>query len=87
MKSEVTVNGQMIMRMNMEHLLFLDSVSFLPFPMRKLHEAFGLTASKSWYPHDFNTEENLDYTSPIPDVSYYGVIEMGEYEKTEFLAW
>jgi len=71
----------------MEHLVFLDSVSFLPFPLRKLHEAFGLTASKSWYPHLFNTEENLDYIGPKPDVSYYGVNEMGEGERKEFLAW
>jgi len=39
------------------------------------------------YPHNFNTEENLDYTGPIPDVSYYGVNEMGEGERNEFLAW
>ena len=37
-----------IMCRKMEHLLFLDSVSFLPCPLRKLTEAFGLTASKSW---------------------------------------
>jgi len=70
----------------MEHLVFLDSVSFLPCPMRKLPEAFGLTACKSWYPHYFSTEENLDYVGPIPDVSYYGVNEMGEGERWEFLA-
>ena len=58
-----------IMCMKMQHLVFLDSVSFLPFPLRKLPEAFGLTASKSWYPHYFNTEENLHYVGPIPDVS------------------
>ena len=65
----------------------LDSVSFLPFPLRKLPEAFGLTASKSWYSHYFNTEEILDYIGPIPDVSYYGVNEMGEGERNEFHAW
>jgi len=48
---------------------FLDSVSFLPFPLLKLSETFGLTATKSCYPHYFNTEENLDYIAPLPDVS------------------
>ena len=66
---------------------FLDSVSFLPFPLRKLPEAFGLKASKSWYHHFFNTEENLDYIRPIPDVSYCVVNEMGEGERNEFHAW
>jgi len=86
-KPELIMNGQKIMCMRVEQLVFLDSVSFLPFPPRKLPEAFGLTASKSWYPHFFNTEENLDYIGPIPDVSYYGVNEMVEEERNEFLAW
>ena len=44
--------------MRMELLVFLNSVSFLSFALRKLPEAFGLTASKSWYPHYLNTTEN-----------------------------
>jgi len=73
--------------MKMEHLVFLDSVSFLPYPLRKQPEAFSLTASKTSYPQYFNTQENLNYISPIPDVSYYGVNEMGEEERREFVAW
>ena len=61
----------------MEHPLFLDSVSFLPFPLRRLPEAFGLTFAKSLYLHYFNTEENLDYIGPLPDVSHYGVNKVG----------
>jgi hypothetical protein len=49
----------------MEHLKFIDSICFLPFPLRKLSGAFGLTASKSWYPHYFNKAENLDYVGQI----------------------
>ena len=75
------------MCMRMEHLVFLDIVSFLPFPLRRPPEAFGLTVTISWYPHYFNTEENLDYIGSIPDVSYYGVNEMGEGERSEFLEW
>jgi len=71
----------------MEFLVFLDSVSFLPCPLRKLPEAFGLTASKSWYHHYFNTEENVDYVGPISNVTYYGVNKMSEAERIEFLAW
>ena len=43
--------------------------------------------SKAWYPHYFNTEENLDYLGPTPDVSYYGANEMSEAERREFLAF
>jgi hypothetical protein len=71
----------------MEHLKFIDSICFLPFPLRKLSAAFGLTASKSWYPHYFNTTENLDYVGHLPALKYYGVEEMGVSELAEFFAW
>jgi len=76
-KPELITNGLKIISMKMEHLVFLDSVSFLPCSLRKLSEAFGFQATKSWYPHYFNTVENLDYVWPMPDTSYYGVDEMG----------
>jgi hypothetical protein len=81
------MNGMEIPLMKMEHLLFHDSVSFIPCPLRKLPEAFGLSSSKSWYPHYFNTEENLDYVGDMPDVSYYGADEMGDSERKDFIAW
>ena len=49
-KPELIMNGMKIMCMKMEYLVSLDSVSFFPFALRKLPDAFGLTASKSWYP-------------------------------------
>ena len=85
-KRELIANGLKIMCIKMEHLVFLDSVSFLPCPMRYLPEAFGLMACKSWYPHYFNTEESLDYVGPTSDVSYYCVNEMVEVERRVFLA-
>jgi len=75
------------MFMEMEHLVLLDSVSFLPCWLSKLPEAFGLKVCKSCYPHYFNTEENLDYSGPIPDVSYYGAKEMSESERSITLTW
>jgi len=78
LKPELIMNGLKIMCMMMEHVVFSDSVSFLPSPLRKLPEAFGLTSCKSWYPQYFNPEEILDNVGPIPDVSNYGVNEMGE---------
>jgi len=55
--------------------------------LRKLPEAFGLQASKSWYPHLFNTKANLDYVGAIPDIKYYGADTMSEGDKREFMAW
>jgi len=84
---ELIMNGMKIMCMRVEHLVFLDSVSFLHFALCKLPEAFGLTIAKSWYPHYFNTRANLDYVGKIPDISYYGVDEMSASERNEFIAW
>ena len=86
-KPELIMSGLKIMCMKMEHLVFLDSVSFLPCALRKLPEAFGLSASKSWNPHYFNTQENLNCVGPIPDISYCGVDEMREDERKEILVW
>ena len=47
-KTEIITNDLKIITMKMEHLVFLDSVSFLPCAIRKLPEAFGMQASKSW---------------------------------------
>ena len=68
----------------MEHLVFFDSVSFLPCPLGKLPEAFELTPCTSSYPHYFNSEENLDYLGPNSDVKYYGVNWTGEEDRREF---
>jgi hypothetical protein len=65
---EMIMNGLKIMCMRMEQLLFLDSISFLPFAFRKLSDALGLTVSKSWNPNYFNTRANLDYVGKFPDV-------------------
>ena len=81
------MNGLKIVSMKIEHMLFIDSASYLPMPLRKLPEAFGLSVSKSWYPHFFNTRANLDYVEPIPDISYFGADEMSHSERSEFMRW
>ena len=72
-RPELVMSGQKIILMKMEHMKFIDSICFLPFPLRKLSGAFGLTAAKGWYPHYFNTEENLHFVGSIPEMSYYGI--------------
>jgi hypothetical protein len=43
---QLIMNGQKVMSMRVEHLHFLDNVSYLPMPLRKLPQAFGLSATK-----------------------------------------
>jgi len=84
---ELILNGLKVVSMKIHHIQFLDSVSYMPMPLRKLPEAFGLQASKSWFPHYFNTNANLDYVGAIPNIRYYGADEMSEGERREFMAW
>lgn len=80
------MNGQ-FMCLKLENVTCLDSVNYLAMPLRKLPEAFGLTAVKSWYSHLFNTAENMNYVVPAPDISYYDVNQMHDSERKEFLLW
>jgi len=59
---------------------FLDSVKVLPFTLRRLLDAFGLPASKTWYPTTLTLRKTwtLDYVGLIPGASFYGVNEMSE---------
>ena len=59
----------------------------MPMALRKLSEAFGLSATKSWYPHLFNNRANMHYVGSIPDMSQYGVAEMSESKREEFTSW
>ena len=79
---ELIMNGMKMMCMRAELLVFLDSISFLPFALRKLSEAFGLTVAKSLYTPYINTLETLDYVGKIPDISYYGLVEMSVSERS-----
>ena len=83
----ILLNGTKIVCMRVHHIVFLDSLNYLPMPLRDLPKAFGLPAEKGHYPHFFNTSTNLNYVGAYPDVSYYGVDTMRARDRAEFLAW
>jgi len=78
---EIILSGQKSISMRTQHLHFLDSVSYLPMPLRKLSEALCFLPSKSWFPHYFSTKENLDsaryQTSSVMAPMRWGVRENG----------
>jgi hypothetical protein len=87
MSELLRMNGQKIMCLKVKNVTRLDSLNYLAMPLRNLPEAFGLSIQKSWYSYLFNTAEHMNYVGPSPDVSYYGVDEMREAERKEFLSW
>jgi len=48
---QLILTGFKIISMKMQHIHFLDSISYLPMPLRKLPEAFRLSTQKTWFPH------------------------------------
>ena len=44
---QLILTGLKIISMKMQHIHFLASISYLPRPLRKLPEAFGLLAQKN----------------------------------------
>jgi hypothetical protein len=83
---ELILTRLKIISMKMQHIHFLDSISYLPMPLRKLPEAFRLSSSKSWFPHYYNTKAILNYVGPIPDIQYFEADEMSAGEKKEFMS-
>jgi len=75
------------MCMRMEHLVFIDIISILPMPLRKLPEAFDLTSRKSCYPHLFKTSEILGHVGHMPDIRLYGADAISVSERLEFTMW
>jgi hypothetical protein len=86
-RPELIMSGQKILCMSFEHMKFIDSICFLPFPLRKLSGAFRLTSSKSWNPHYFKKWKTWIMLGRFQNPSDYGVEEMSAGERTEFLAW
>ena len=84
-KHELILNGLKIVSMKIEHIVFIDSASYLPIPLRKLLEAFGLAVAKSWYLHYFNIKAYLVYVGPIPETSYFGADEISHSDRSEFM--
>jgi len=78
---EIILSGLKIFSMKIQHIHFLDSLSYLPMPLRKLPKAFGFSVTKSWFPHYWNTKTSLDYVGPITDIKYFGADEMSEGER------
>ena len=81
------MNGQNVTCLKVENVTRLYSLNYLVMPLRKLPEAFGLTAQKSFYPHLFNTTSNTNYVGHASDVSYYGIEQMHESERKGVLSW
>ncbi len=64
------MSGQKIILKKMEYIKFNVSIRFSSLPGPQDIERIRSDRIEGWYPHYFNTPENLDYVGSIPDTSY-----------------
>ena len=64
---------------------FIDSISFIPQPLRDFPKTLGLVElAKGYFPHKFNTSENQSYIGRYPEKEDYGYSEMTSSNKKIF---
>ncbi|XP_034941547.1 uncharacterized protein [Chelonus insularis] len=75
--------------MTIDNVTFLDSLNYLQMPLRALPKAFGFDnkITKGFFPHLFNTPENINYEGPLPDMKYYSPDAMPNKERESFISW
>ena len=56
---EFIMDGTKILSRIVENLHLLDYLNFLPMSLQSMPKSFHLTCKKGYYPHFFNTAENL----------------------------
>jgi G:T-mismatch repair DNA endonuclease (very short patch repair protein) len=87
-RPEVILNGHKIISMSAQGLRFLDSLLFLPMPLRELPRAFGLKGVKKGdFPHKFNTLENQTYVGSMPGPEFYDPDSMCAERRADFMKW
>ena len=89
MTPNVLKRGTKILSMRIGNFKFIDSLSFLPMPLKKLPQTFGLenTLQKGNFPFLFNTIGNEDYCGKWPDQKYYDLDFLPVNEREQFLIW
>ena len=81
------MDGSKILSTVVENFWFLDSLNFLPMSLKSMPKSFDLTCKNGFYPHFFNTADNLDYVGPYPEPKFCGADYMSSDERAQFLEW
>ena len=87
---ETIYAGQKIMSINVKGLRirFIDSLCFIPLPLKKFPKTFGHTELKQgFFPHWFNTKENRKYIGLMPPRKEFKCNGFKEADRNEFNKW
>lgn len=81
------MNGTKILRITVGRYTFLDSINFFNVGLSKLPEMFSIEGTKGYYPHYFNTPENLEYVGELPAVEFFDPDNTKDKQRDDFIAW
>ena len=85
---KVVLNGQKILSMQVGHLKFIDSLSFIPLPLSAMPKSFGLhELKKGYWPFLANKPEYYNYEGPLLDKHFYCVEGMKSKAEADFNTW
>lgn len=85
----VVKRGTKILSMNLKEVQFIDSLSFLPMPLKSLPKTFGIeNLNKGEFPHLYNKPENwFKILNHLPDIKYYQPETKKPVERAKFIEW
>ena len=87
---QIIFEGSKIMHMRICNglcMTVLDSLNFLPMPLKAFSNAFNLQSTKGSFPHLFNEAKNWSYVGSYPSPEMYDVQSMSCNDRTAFLNW
>ncbi|MCP4474189.1 MAG: hypothetical protein GY821_06410 [Gammaproteobacteria bacterium] len=81
--------GMNLMRLQVNNVLVLDSLNFVPMALAKMPKAFDLGGvKKGYFPHFFNKSTTpWDYKGPFPPLEDYGANSMKPAERQKLVEW
>jgi hypothetical protein len=86
--SSIQRAGTKLKHMEIEHVRFIDSYSFLTVPLSAFPKTFGLSElSKGYFPHLFNRPENQNYSGAFPTPDTYIPDSMSPSNYDKFKVW
>ena len=81
-------NGMKTLSLHIKNIHFLDSLSFLPMPLKNLPKTFGFEEIKGFFPHSLNIPENWNLIiNQLPEKEFYEPQYMKANERNEFNLW
>ena len=88
-KPQIILQGLKVLKIGVNNVDFIDSLSFFQQPLSALPKSFGFESVvlKGFFPHRFNTPENSRYVGPIPALEYFGLEHMKESTSEECRQW